>query len=1018
VALSQPLPSTVRTTRSRAGRTSAVALRQGFPTRDTAILGVTSLVALAGVLLVLPAKASGAPGAGEFSRDVLLHAVLFLAAFLGAHLALGVVLPLRGRRGDALFLPLAQLLTGVGFAVMVGLSDVAAGERFFAPFVQGVVLGLVAMVAAALPRYGGGLLSQMAWLPLLGALGLSAALLTLGGGPGASDARVNLLGAQPIEVIRLLTALFLAGYFARRWAYLRDLDEPAATFGGRMGGLRLPRLDQALPVLAAVGLSLAFFFLQKDLGPALLLVCVFLALYAVCRGHVVLALVGLMAMVGAFALAHATGTPRTVHTRVAMWLSPWENGERDQLAQSLWAFASGGRWGTGLGLGSPSSVQAVRTDLPLAAVGEELGFVGIVALALAYVLLVRRGLRASRRAPDAYTALLALALTLSLAFEVLWIAGGALGLVPLSGVVTPFLSFGRSALIVHLAVLGMLWSISAQGRVPAVPGPRTTGRGAPLPHGAADSFGGPVRVLGFVLAGLGACVVLKAAWIQLGSADRVMARPVLVRQADGVRRFQDNPRLLQVAASIPRGSILDRNGLPLAASRWAVLEGHEDSYARLGATLSWETSDRSQARHYPLAGRAYHILGDLPGRRNWGASNTSFVERDSEPVLGGFDDHAAAVTVSDPRTGRTSLAMRRDLRELVPLWRRRHRPRHPIVREVLDRPRDVRLALDAGLQARAADALREILDANGLQKGAVVVVDADGGDLLASVSAPWPTGPDPGEDALLDRARFGAYPPGSGFKLVTAAAALAKDRSLVSAVFPCAPLPGGRVGAVVGGRVVRDDRGDRAHGGVTMETGIVGSCNAYFAQLGPRVGWDRLEGMAGLFRISLGNPRSDTQRRAHLVDAAFGQGAVVASPLQMARVAAAIAAEGTLAPTRAILLPEQADHPAPKRALDPESARRLGGFMRGVVLRGTGRRLAGAPVPIAGKTGTAQVGSGAPHAWFVGYAPADAPPSDRIAFAVLLEHGGYGGEGAAQLAGRVVEAASDLGLLGPGKEAR
>jgi peptidoglycan glycosyltransferase len=184
------------------------------------------------------------------------------------------------------------------------------------------------------------------------------------------------------------------------------------------------------------------------------------------------------------------------------------------------------------------------------------------------------------------------------------------------------------------------------------------------------------------------------------------------------------------------------------------------------------------------------------------------------------------------------------------------------------------------------------------------------------------------------------------------------------------------------------------------------------------VGWERLEGMAGLFRISLGNPRSDTQRRAHLVDAAFGQGAVVASPLQMARVAAAIAAEGTLAPTRAILLPEQDDHPAPKRALDPESARRLGGFMRGVVLRGTGRRLAGAPVPIAGKTGTAQVGSGAPHAWFVGYAPSDAPPSDRIAFAVLLEHGGYGGEGAAQLAGRVVEAASDLGLLGPGKEAR
>ena len=142
-----------------------------------------------------------------------------------------------------------------------------------------------------------------------------------------------------------------------------------------------------------------------------------------------------------------------------MWLDPWENGlaRGDQIAHALWAFASGGLSGTGLGLGAPAMVPAAHTDLILAATGEELGFVGLLACLTLYAMLVIRGFRIARRAPEAYTMFLALGLTLGLGLQTLLIAAGVTGLLPLTGVVTPFLCYGRSAQIIHFATLGILF---------------------------------------------------------------------------------------------------------------------------------------------------------------------------------------------------------------------------------------------------------------------------------------------------------------------------------------------------------------------------------------------------------------------------------------------------------------------------------------------------------------------------------------------------------------------------------
>src|SRR5206468_9934740 len=239
----------------------------------------------------------------------------------------------------------------------------------------------LALVLCALPSYERAVIRRLAFVPLLGALALSVGLVVLGRGPAGSDARVNLLGAQPMELIRVLLVLFLAGYFASRWELLRELNERPLGGPWYVRRLELPRLHHVLPVMIGVAASVLMFFVQQDLGPALLLLGLFLSLYAVTRREVGLALAGFAAVFGAFAVSYVIGFPRTVSLRTTMWLDPWQNGlaRGDQIAHGLWAFASGGLSGTGLGLGAPSVVPAAHTDLILASVGEELGFVGLLA---------------------------------------------------------------------------------------------------------------------------------------------------------------------------------------------------------------------------------------------------------------------------------------------------------------------------------------------------------------------------------------------------------------------------------------------------------------------------------------------------------------------------------------------------------------------------------------------------------------------------------------------------------------
>ena len=635
----------------------------------------------------------------------------------------------------------------------------------------------------------------------------------------------------------------------------------------------------------------------------------------------------------------------------------------------------------------------------MAALGEELGYIGFAAVAVLFAILVWRLLRIAVRAPGDYTAFLTIGLTLALAVQGLVIVAGMLGLLPLAGVVTPFLSYGRSAMLSNFVALGVCAAI-ARRRGPA-----------------REAFAPPVRVLGWALTVALVMVVVRAADVQVVHADTIATRANLTQQADGGYRYQYNPRLASAARGIVRGTIVDRNGLPIASSRPEEIEKFAAEYQKLGLDLpDMCRSGAGRERCYPLGSLAFHVLGDATRQTNWAARNTSYVEKDFDARLKGFDDRPQTVDVTNPRTGATHAVVRRDYSELLPLVRHKGNPGHADVRRILARERNLRVTIDAGLQAQTARALRDHTGRVRSSHGAAVVIDPATGDLLASASYPWPDAsalagkrPIP-PDVLLDRARYGLYPPGSTFKLVTAVAALRTEAAVQQAEFQCVRLPDGRVGGRVRGasRPVRDDPLDHTpHGTVDLHRGLVVSCNAYFSNLANLIGPQVLSEVASEAQIAAARAPAAQNLRATLPYAGYGQGDVLASPLRMAGVAGALAAGGMLREVRVT-----ADRPARSAGtqwITSQGAAHLRTYMREVVTSGTGRVLAEHPVAIAGKTGTAEVDDEPSHSWFVGFAPFTG--TRRIAFAVIVEHAGYGARVAAPVAGDIVSAAHAFGLL-------
>jgi cell division protein FtsW (lipid II flippase) len=393
------------------------------------------------VLASVGAKAKIPPHIGP-----ILAVILGMA--LVAHLANRWLVP----NANAVILPLAALLNGIGYVVIVRWTPPAAKAQATWAAV-GVVLYVLTLFVVRRSRD----LDRYRYLLLLAAVLLLLAPLVPHLGERITTARlwihVGSVAFQPFELAKILLAIFFASYFAEKKELL---SIPTARVGNRL--VVDPR--PLVPILLFWGFAMAVIGIEDDIGFAMLLFTMFVVMLWVTTGRwaYLLFSVGLFTA-GAFAAAHFF---HQVQTRVDLWLHAANN---TQLGYGYFDFAHGGIGGAGLGLDKfgAYNIFAITKDMIFAAIGDELGFIGAAAVVIAFVLLVGAGLRVAQAARSDFSRLVAVGLTTIVGFQAFYIMAGVIRLLPFTGITLPFVAYGGSSLVANYILIALLMRVSEEG---------------------------------------------------------------------------------------------------------------------------------------------------------------------------------------------------------------------------------------------------------------------------------------------------------------------------------------------------------------------------------------------------------------------------------------------------------------------------------------------------------------------------------------------------------------------------
>ena len=406
----------------------------------------------------------------KLSLRILWYGLAYLALFAIAHIAVRKLAPY----ADPLILPCVALLNGIGL-VMIYRIDLAKTEAALQSNQQwenavpkqilwttiALVMFLVVLYVIkdhrTLTRYaytfglvGLFLLALPAVLPSVVAPTINGAKIWL---------RLPGVSIQPGEFAMILLLIFFAAFLVSK----RDLFIAA---GRRVLGVDLPRARDLGPILFCWGVSVMVLVAEKDLGTSLLFFGTVLVMLYVATERGIWIGVGLALFVGGCLIAYQLFSH--VRVRVATWLDPFAdyNDTGFQIAQALFGLGTGGVGGTGLGSGRPDIVPYANSDFITAAIGEELGFIGLAAVLMVYMLLAMRGLRSAVAVRDTFGKLLGGGLSFALIMQVFVVVGGVTKLIPLTGITAPFLSAGGSSLLANYVLVALLLRISDAARRP------------------------------------------------------------------------------------------------------------------------------------------------------------------------------------------------------------------------------------------------------------------------------------------------------------------------------------------------------------------------------------------------------------------------------------------------------------------------------------------------------------------------------------------------------------------------
>ena len=401
---------------------------------------------------------------GRIPAGVYKLAAGLIVLAVAAHVIVRKVAPY----ADPVLLPLVLALNGIGLA-MIYRIDLARSARSdsWQPLANQqliwTLLGLIAFAAILMLVRDHRRLQALTYTFGLIAIGLLILPLLPGIGRTVNGSRIWIrvgpIGFQPGEMAKVCLAIFFAGYLVVK----RDA---LALAGRRFMGIDLPRGRDLGPILAGWLVSLGILVFQRDLGSSLLFFGLFVVLLYIATERPGWLLVGGgLFLAGAYFGYLSFGH---VQVRVDAWLDPFGNPDQNgQLISGLYGLAHGGVLGRGLGLGSPDLTPYAYSDFIADSLGEEIGLAGLMAILMIYGLIVERGLRIALVCRDAFGKLLAAGLAISLALQVFVVVGGVTRLIPLTGLTTPFLSYGGSSILMNWAIIGLLLRISDQTRRPA-----------------------------------------------------------------------------------------------------------------------------------------------------------------------------------------------------------------------------------------------------------------------------------------------------------------------------------------------------------------------------------------------------------------------------------------------------------------------------------------------------------------------------------------------------------------------
>jgi len=403
---------------------------------------------------------------------IVWYGLAFLALFGVAHVAVRRFAPY----ADPLILPCVAVLNGLGLVIIyridLALSEraIQAGREFNNDVPKQILwttVALALLLAVLILIKDHRTLTKYSYTFGLAGLVLLALPAVLPGfiAPTINGAkiwlRVGPFSIQPGEFSKVLLLVFFAAFLVSK----RDLFMAA---GRRVLGIDLPRARDLGPVLFAWAMSLGVLVFQKDLGTSLLFYGTILVMLYVATERGVWVGIGVTLFVGGAFVAYKLFTH--VQQRVANWFDPLatynDAGGGYQIAQALFGLGTGGVGGTGLGAGRPDLVPLANTDFIVAAIGEELGFIGLAALLLIYAVLALRGMRSALAVRDTFGKLLGGGLSFLLIMQVFVVVGGVTKLIPMTGITAPFLSYGGSSLLANYILVALLLRISDAARRP------------------------------------------------------------------------------------------------------------------------------------------------------------------------------------------------------------------------------------------------------------------------------------------------------------------------------------------------------------------------------------------------------------------------------------------------------------------------------------------------------------------------------------------------------------------------